>query len=262
MESEGWFEMPQSHSPFTSAAAPLATLLQAHLDGKKSKDDFFIVFQLVAASAKLDPPRVASMALGRVKDPASIPLATLAAHIGMIRILGLSSSYSPALLARNSIQDIIRILDELTSGEYDPTTAQEVQACIYPCLRYLSQSFVCSDGCSFVAQALHTGILPPLIRSSKWMLPDSEGHVALWTVLEVVSVYTIYPSVLWPFVAAIQAMAGMGANFFNQIDPTIEKELITTCGIITHRLAMWLPSVTLKCKNVRLISTRIAGCLF
>jgi hypothetical protein len=110
----------------------------------------------------------------------------------MIRILGLSSSYSPALLAQNSIQDIIRILNELTSGGYDPTTAQ-VQACIYRCLRYLSQSFVCSDGCSFVAHALHAGILPPLIRSSKWMSPGSEGHVSLRTVLEVISHISFRP---------------------------------------------------------------------
>ncbi|KAJ7679084.1 hypothetical protein DFH06DRAFT_1165655 [Mycena polygramma] len=249
MESEGWFELQEDYAQFTSAAIPLATLAQAHIDGKKSEDDFFPVLQLVAARAKLDPAKVASIALDRVKDPTSVPLSTLAAHIAMIRILGMSPSYSPALLAQNSIQNMIRILDELTSRDYDPTTAQEVEACIRPCLRYLSRSLVCSDGCSFVAQALHTGILPALMRSSKWLLPESDGHVYLQTVLEVISVYAIYPSVFWSFGPTLKAFAKTEEEAIKQLDPTIQKDLMTMTAVITYRLAMLLPSANLNCEN-------------
>ncbi|KAJ6507859.1 hypothetical protein C8R47DRAFT_1099747 [Mycena vitilis] len=248
MESEGWFELQEDYAQFTSAAIPLATLAQAHIDGENS-EDFFRVLQLVAARAKLDPANVASIALERVKDPTSVPPSTLAAHIAMIRILGMSPSYSPALLAQNSIQSILRILNELTSREYDPATAQEVVACIGPCLRYLSQSLVCSDGCSFVAHALQTGILPVLMRSSKWLSPDTDEHVYLQTVLEVISVYTIYPSVLWPFVAALRPMAKTEDKLLEQIEPAILGDLTMTSGVITYRLAMGLPSAQLKCEN-------------
>ncbi|KAJ6561995.1 hypothetical protein B0H19DRAFT_91297 [Mycena capillaripes] len=190
MEGEDWFVNPWKEE-YKSAAGPLVTLMQIHFGGPKVVDDpihdFFKV--VVLATNLLDPSIAARIALDRLKDAASLPLRDLAPHIGMLSTLGTELSCSPALLQQHSVKDDIHILLDLISAPYNPETAIEVEACIRPCLIYVLESLSASDGCSFVAEALHG---------------DTVNYLYLTEVLRALSAYTIYPSVLWSFVASIK----------------------------------------------------------
>ncbi|KAJ6507848.1 hypothetical protein C8R47DRAFT_1315295, partial [Mycena vitilis] len=143
------------------------------------------------------------MTMDRLKDIASLPLPALASHIAMLTVLGREPAYPPALFAHHSFQSVIQILESLTSDAHNPTTAEQVAACIQPCLMYLAQSIQAADGCSFVAEALRSDILAVLFRSSEWIAPDHPGHIYLAAVLHLISVYTIYPSVFVPFMGVL-----------------------------------------------------------
>jgi hypothetical protein len=250
MESEDWFEKSERNFPFTSAASPLVTLVQACIEDGKPAEDFFVMFELIAARAKRDPCSVASMALDRLKD-ATLSLRTLAPQIGMLLILGREAPYCTALLAQYSVQNVTRILVGLTSDAYDPAIAQEVESCIHWCLLYLFQSFHASDGCSLVAEALRTGVLPAIIRSSEWIAPDDRSYPYLMELFRVLSLYTIYPSVLWPFVASIRDMTDRD----KEINHPVQDELEGVRLLIAYRFLQCLPGLGLKCQNVRLFTT-------
>jgi hypothetical protein len=250
MESEDWFEKSERNFPFTSAASPLVTLVQTCIEDGKPTEDFFVMFELIAARAKRDPCSVASMALDRLKD-ATLSLRTLAPQIGMLLILGREAPYRTALLAQYSVQNVTRIFVGLTSDAYDPAIAQEVESCIHWCLLYLFQSFHASDGCSLVAEALRTGVLPAIVRSSEWIAPDNRNYHFLMEVFRVLSLYTIYPSVLWPFAASIRDMTDRD----KEINHPVQDELDGVRLLIAYRFLQYLPGLGLKCQNVRLFTT-------
>ncbi|KAJ7679095.1 hypothetical protein DFH06DRAFT_1165675 [Mycena polygramma] len=257
MESEDWFVMPQSYAPFTSAATPLAMLAEAFFHSVKQDDlnEFFIVLNLVAAGAKLDPSRIAEMSMDHLKDTASLSLPALASHIGMLTVLGRERSYTLALFAQHSFQRVIQILDDLTSDAHNPTTAEEVAACIHPCLMYLAQSIQASDGCSFVAEALRRDILAVLFRSSEWIAPDHPGCLYLAAVLHLISVYTIYPSVFLPFMEALGKAPDDTedpADLPNQDTHPIQHQMEVAILTGTYRYLNQLiikPDSSFKCMN-------------
>ncbi|KAJ6532099.1 hypothetical protein B0H19DRAFT_1273248 [Mycena capillaripes] len=157
MESEDWFVNPWKDD-YTSAAGPLVMLTQADFDGGKPipDDPTHDFFTMAAIATNLDPEGIARMTLGRLKDTASLPLGNMAPHIGILSTLGRQPSYSSALFAQHSLQDVIRILVDLTSAPYNPETAQEVEACIRPCLIYVLQSLLLGSNGSLAAEALRT----------------------------------------------------------------------------------------------------------
>ncbi|KAJ7273780.1 hypothetical protein C8J57DRAFT_1594319 [Mycena rebaudengoi] len=213
MEGADWFREMPKYDPSFSAAEPLVEMAQAN------SDDFFTVFpiitcpaaELTAAALAANAAPIARIALGLLKIPSlSLPLPVLEAHVKMITILSRETAYSGALLSQNSIRDVTRVLSALTSNRYDPVNAEKTGNAIRSCLEYLLTALPKRDGFTSIIIALRGGILQSMIRCNSWIAPETEAHDKLLQILHLISLYTIYPSVIRQFLSAVSNIDQLG----------------------------------------------------
>ncbi|KAJ7168522.1 hypothetical protein C8R46DRAFT_236174 [Mycena filopes] len=247
MESEDWFEEDAAagHFPFTSASSPLWTLMRSYIkDGKITIENP----TPLRLSPFRDPDDDAKAALHRLEDSATTPLPALAGHIGMLSALALE--YPNGLVWQHSIGKVTRLLRDITSVPYRAETAMEVEKCIYPCLFYLSLSISHSDGRTLIAEALHLDIIPSLVRASQWITPEHPGFLeALFGIAARILMYTIYPSIFWPFLASVDKLSTDA--IWQDMDPVLQSVFTLATYWIEDSLALVSPdaNLTWQCEN-------------
>ncbi|KAF7366703.1 MYND-type domain-containing protein [Mycena sanguinolenta] len=190
-ELEG--ELKTHYDPFLSAVVPLLDLATFQ---PGSLPDFFFAC-IMRPGGK--PARNALDHLGwYLENPAPWDLPTLFMldyHIRMACKMALALPYMHMLLAQHSVRTIVRILVSLTAEPYDETTAPGVAMAISSCLEYLALSLPAADGFAWTTYAVQIGLLPAMLRAQTW-LPDADTQSALVKLMRLLSLYSMYPSLL------------------------------------------------------------------
>ncbi|KAJ7628462.1 hypothetical protein FB45DRAFT_1028551 [Roridomyces roridus] len=125
----------------------------------------------------------------------------------MIITMSRAEPYRIALLAHHSVRTVTRILVSLTSAEYDIATAPGVAQSIASCLEYLELTLPAADGYAWTTHAVQTGLVPAMLRTVVWFadMPgmDDTAQTALIKLFRLLSLYSMYPSLLRLLVHAI-----------------------------------------------------------
>ncbi|KAJ7745698.1 hypothetical protein B0H16DRAFT_1855847 [Mycena metata] len=244
MESEPWFEEADAagHFPFISASSPIWTLLRSTIHEKLITGEVIDTSNQLGFSPFRHLDDDAKAALRRLDDSASLPLPALAGHIGVLSAL--AHDWPSGLLWQHSIGKVTRVLGEITSVPYRAETAEEVGRCIEPCLFYLCQCLKQSDGRSFVAEVLHSGILPALVRAAQWIPPEHEAFLFLLRTMAIISSYTIYPSIFGPYITSLAR-----DNIPTRGDQPLDSILTGTEIILAKTLRLESAVVNLECEN-------------
>ncbi|KAJ7158504.1 hypothetical protein C8R46DRAFT_1109375 [Mycena filopes] len=253
MESEDWFdeEAAAGHFPFISASSPYWTLMRSYIEEGRPLPHHEKANTSMGITPYRDFDDEAKIALRRLEDAASLPLPALAGHIGILNAITLI--YPRGLLWQHSIGKVTRLLGDITSVPYSTKTASAVEQCIFPCLFYLFRSLKESDGRSFVAEALHSDLLPALVRASQWitledgdMLEDGNSLFFLVGIMSIVSTYCVYPSVYGPFMASLAKLNLKPGHhpIYSMIRAT-EMMILNSLSLPESR------EINLECKNCK-----------
>ncbi|KAJ7160230.1 hypothetical protein C8R46DRAFT_1353974 [Mycena filopes] len=257
-ETSEAFTSQRSYVPSMSAALPLVELLTAIPDPEAAAVQFFRT--LVAHRTELDalsstepesyPAKVAANALALLRNLPP-PLLLAYHHIQMINHLALGGPYSDALLAQHAIRAVTRVLSNFTSNQ--SASPRDMELVASSSLGFLIRFMPTKDGFSHVRMALQAGILPAILRCDM-LLPDgSDVRAGLQEVLDIIALYTVYPSVLHPFLASVRRTAELDI-----VDPNklIHAAYLKLVEFVNERMDM----VQHRCTHKISLNDKCATC--
>ncbi|KAJ7057015.1 hypothetical protein C8F01DRAFT_1256952 [Mycena amicta] len=128
-------------------------------------------------------------------------------HLRMACTMTIARQYLHALLAEHSVRTVTRILVALTSTPYDELTATGTAQAITSALTFLEATLPDTDGFAWTTHSVQIGLLPAILRAQEWIadLPeDREASSAMVGLLRLLSLYTLYPSLLRPLVRSVR----------------------------------------------------------
>ncbi|KAJ7133447.1 hypothetical protein C8R44DRAFT_23780 [Mycena epipterygia] len=120
------------------------------------------------------------------------------------------------------------------------------------CLTYLNVHLSMKDGFSNVRMALLAGILPAILRCNRWISQDSEDYRRITKILDLISLYIIYPSVLRPFLVSARRIDDLGLVDDTQPISAVYQKLV---NLVAERRAMIRPKddenvdLSVRCTN-------------
>ncbi|KAJ7764510.1 hypothetical protein DFH07DRAFT_811477 [Mycena maculata] len=197
-EVEDEFKSASRDNPFLTTTEPLIDLATFK---RGSPPEVFFGCILPSTQDAGKPARVVLDHLGwyLTNTPWSPPaIFILDYHLRMATRMTIALPYMTALLAQHSVRTITRILVSLTSGTYDIATAPGISQCIGSCLEYLETTLPAADGFAWIRHAVQIGLIPAMLRTQAWLadMPDDDGQSALVKLFRLLSLYSMYPSVL------------------------------------------------------------------
>ncbi|KAJ7704985.1 hypothetical protein B0H17DRAFT_1326437 [Mycena rosella] len=268
-ERDEWFMNEHGYDPSISTADPLATIVLNTMESQLGPDfdrfgpnvallpsrsfipgfDWLNTFETVRNAMNRDPTDVARTALTLLRHrPISLNL--LHAHLEMTNLLVFA--FDDTLLAQNSIGAMTRVLSELSLRPHEPDFAPIMGKCITKCVGYLILFIQMKDSFSHTRITLLGGVIPAILRCGPWFGQDSSEYAGLVALLEVISLYLIFPSVLRPFLISARKIEKLGLVGGNR---PLGAAYLKLVKLVDDRLALVQPpdgqnlDLSVKCKN-------------
>ncbi|KAJ7738371.1 hypothetical protein B0H16DRAFT_1761542, partial [Mycena metata] len=251
------------HHRSISAACPLTTFLS--MDPKSTSGPLYLFRFLNAHRVELEAlplqyatsesyaAEIATNALTLLRNPH--PRSLSHAHMKMLNLLSLGGPYSDALLAQQSIRDVTRLLSDLSSKPYDPENPSFEEECVLSCLQYLAKFIPTKDGFSNARMALQAGLLPAIVRCGGFTTQGSQAGAEIEKILHLISLYTVYPSVLYPFLASVRKIKELEPDI---IDPN--KPLQAAYLKLVHLVDDRVTAVRRECRAKIQLNAKCATC--
>ncbi|KAF7343418.1 MYND-type domain-containing protein [Mycena venus] len=172
-------------------------------------------------------------------------------HLRMATKMAIALPYLYALLALHSVRTITRILYSLTAGPYDETTAPGVALAISSALEYLETNLPRADGFAWTTHAVQIGLLPALLRTQTWLgdMPDDDAQSTLVKLIRLLSLYSMYPSLLRYLVRSIRRVRELGLHDAVKDNPPVWTAWLELEALVADRSRLFDTDMEIRCHN-------------
>jgi hypothetical protein len=159
--------------------------------------------------------------------------------------------YLHVLLAQHSVRTITRILVTLTAGPYDMATAPGVAQSIGSCLEYLETTLPAADGFAWTTHAVQIGLLPAMLRTQTWLadMPDDEAQSTLVKLIRLLSLYSMYPSLLRHLVRSIRRARELELPDAIRDNPPVWTAYLELEELVSDRSRLFDTDMEIRCHN-------------
>ncbi|KAJ6591035.1 hypothetical protein DFH09DRAFT_1138382 [Mycena vulgaris] len=251
-EIEDEFKNASKDNPFLTATEPLLDL-----GTFKSSSPPDVFFGCIMPSTQ-DAGKPARVALDHLAwyltntfwSPPAIFI--LDYHIRMVTKMSTALPYLNALLAQHSVRTITRILVSLTSGPYDAITAPGIAQCIDSCVDYLETTLPAADGFAWTTHAVQIGLIPAMLRAQTWfpdMPDDSEVQSTLIKLLRLLSLYSMYPSLLRVLVRSLKRTRELRLPDTIRDNPPVWTAYVELEDLVKDRSSLFDADMIIRCQN-------------
>ncbi|KAJ7028709.1 hypothetical protein C8F04DRAFT_51796 [Mycena alexandri] len=172
-------------------------------------------------------------------------------HLRMATTMTAALPYSHTLLAQNSVGTITRILVSLTAGPYDITTAGRVAQCIGSCFEYLDRVLPFADGFAWTTHSVQTGLIPAMLRAQAWLadMPDDNAQATLVKLIRLLSLYSMYPSLLRHLVRSLERSRELGLPETVMDNPPVWTAYSELEELVADRKRLFDTDMSIRCHN-------------
>ncbi|KAJ7203622.1 hypothetical protein GGX14DRAFT_651838 [Mycena pura] len=247
IEADEWFMKNEMYIADITAAMPFASLAFARITsgrgvpvGEAPGLDSLKIFEMVRSLQGRTPADTAQTALTLLRRADRDDLTAVCAHLAVLSAIFRTSGTADALRAQHSVRDVTRLLAELSQRPYDAATPPSMTHCISACMAVLAMILPRNEGFGNMRMAVQAGILPALLRCKPWLTPEDSpfGYENAKEILEWVTLYIVYPSVLRPVLVATRKIEELGL-----VDPTdpIHGLYLNLVHLIAERRALVRP---------------------
>ncbi|KAJ6588346.1 hypothetical protein B0H19DRAFT_1098869 [Mycena capillaripes] len=159
--------------------------------------------------------------------------------------------YLNALLVQHSVRTITRILVSLTATPYDIATAPGIAQCIGSCLEYLETALPAADGFFWTTHAVQIGLLPAVLRTQAWLadMPDDEGQATLIKLIRLLSLYSMYPSLLRHLVKSSRRVRELSLPGTIMDNPPVWTAYLELENLVSDRSRLFDADMDIRCHN-------------
>jgi hypothetical protein len=247
-EGEDEFKHAENFDPSITATEPLLDL--GTFRGRSPPDVFF--GSILPSSEDVGKPAwVALDHIGSYFTSTPPSLFYLEYHLRMVLTMNIALPYLSALTAHHSVRTVTRILLSLTADPYDEATAPNVARCIGTCLEYLDRTLPATDGFAWTTHAVQMGLLPAMLRSQAWLadMPDDEPQDALVGLLRLMSLLSMYPSLLRQLLRSIKRVRELNLPETIMDNPPFWTAFLELENLVTDRSALFGTDMNVRCNN-------------
>ncbi|KAJ7216652.1 hypothetical protein GGX14DRAFT_442296 [Mycena pura] len=173
-------------------------------------------------------------------------------HLRMASTISVAPQYLDALLAQHSVRTVTRILVSLASTPYDDATATGAAQAIAAGLAFLNTVLPAADGFAWTTHAVQIGLLPALLRAHAWLddLPeDREGSTTLVELLRLLSLYSLYPSLLRVLVHSVNRVRELNLPDIIKDDAPVMAAYQELEDLVHERSALMETDLEICCQN-------------
>ncbi|KAJ6588344.1 hypothetical protein B0H19DRAFT_203927 [Mycena capillaripes] len=172
-------------------------------------------------------------------------------HLRMATKMTIAVPYLNALLVQHSVRTITRILVSLTATPYDIATAPGIAQCIGSCLEYLETTLPAADGFSWTTHAVQIGLLPAMLRTQTWLgdMPDDDGQATLIKLIRLLSLYSMYPSLLRHLVRSTRRARELGLPDTIMDNPPVWTAYLELENLVSDRSRLFDADMDIRCHN-------------
>ncbi|KAJ7856588.1 hypothetical protein B0H13DRAFT_1175988 [Mycena leptocephala] len=172
-------------------------------------------------------------------------------HLRMATKMTIALPYLHVLLAQHSVRTITRILVTLTAGPYDMATAPGVAQSIGSCLEYLETTLPAADGFAWTTHAVQIGLLPAMLRTQTWLadMPDDEAQSTLVKLIRLLSLYSMYPSLLRHLVRSIRRARELELPDAIRDNPPVWTAYLELEALVSDRSRLFDTDMEIRCHN-------------
>ncbi|KAJ7130241.1 hypothetical protein C8R44DRAFT_63064 [Mycena epipterygia] len=172
-------------------------------------------------------------------------------HLRMATKMSVALPYLNALLAQQSVRTVTRILVSLTSGPYDIATAPGIAQCIASSLEYLETTLPAADGFAWTTHAVQIGLIPSMLRAQAWLadMPDDEAQSTIIKLFRLLSLYSLYPSLLRALVRSLQRARELGLPETVRDIPPLWTAYLELEELVLDRSALFNTDMSIRCSN-------------
>ncbi|KAJ7704367.1 hypothetical protein B0H17DRAFT_1039432 [Mycena rosella] len=172
-------------------------------------------------------------------------------HLRMATTMNGAVPYLNALLAQHSVRTITRILVSLTSGPYDAITAPGIAQCIGSCLEYLERTLPATYGFAWTTHAVQIGLVPAMLRAQAWLpdMPDDDAQSMLVKLFRLLSLYSIYPSLLRVLVRSLQRARELHLPEAIRNNPPVWTAYMELEQFVEDRSSLFDVDMNVRCSN-------------
>ncbi|KAJ7017324.1 hypothetical protein C8F04DRAFT_1156688 [Mycena alexandri] len=173
-------------------------------------------------------------------------------HLRMATTMTAALPYLHTLLAQNSVRTITRILVSLTAGPYDITTAGGVAQCIGSCFEYLDIVLPAADGFAWTTHSVQVGLIPAMLRAQAWLadMPDDNAQATLVKLIRLLSLYSMYPSLLRHLVRSLERSRELGLPKTVMDNPPVWTAYSELEELVADRKRLFDTDMSLRCHNL------------
>ncbi|KAJ7164900.1 hypothetical protein C8R46DRAFT_1097560 [Mycena filopes] len=172
-------------------------------------------------------------------------------HLRMATAMTGARPYLNVLLAQNSVRTIVRILASLTAGPYDEITAPGVAQCIGSCFEYLDIALPAADGFAWTTHAVQIGLIPAMLRAQAWLadMPDGNAQALLVKLIGLLSLYSMYPSLLRHLVRSVARAQELGLPETVKDNDPVWAAYSELGDLVADRKRLFDTDMNIRCDN-------------
>ncbi|KAJ6449707.1 hypothetical protein C8R47DRAFT_337436 [Mycena vitilis] len=172
-------------------------------------------------------------------------------HLRLATKMTIAVPYLNALLAQHAVRTITRILVSLTALPYDMPVAPGVAQCIASCLEFLEITLPAADGFAWTTHAVQIGLVTALLRAQTWLgdMPDDDGQASLIKLIRLLSLYSMYPSLLRHLVRSIRRARELGLADPIMDNPPVWTAFLELENLVSDRCRLFDADMESRCHN-------------